>query len=295
MIALVVSQDNSCRYCYTATRSIMRILGFSEARIRRLEEDLLSADLPPADRAALDFARRVSRASPLAGAGDVRSLLDAGCHAEAAREIAFLAADNVFFNRMSTLPALPPEQMEFGDAWWVTLLRPLLIRKLRPRRTSERTRLTGPQREGPFAVFVNALDGLPGAARLRAALDEAWNSPSLPRRTKALIFAVVARGIGCPLSEQEAVRLLTAEGMSPGAVEQTLAHLSGPMLEPIDSAAATLARESIWVRPAQIQRHMRSIRPLFSNQQFVELIALTALANMLCRLSVAMLLAPQNQ
>src|SRR5512134_392330 len=42
MISLVVSQDNSCRYCYTATRSVMRILGFPEARIRRLEEDFLS-------------------------------------------------------------------------------------------------------------------------------------------------------------------------------------------------------------------------------------------------------------
>ena len=295
MIALVVSQDNSCRYCYTATRSVMRILGFPEARIRRLEEDFLSADLEPGDRAALEFARRVSRGAPLAGSADVKGLLDAGCHPDAVKEIAFIAADNVFFNRISTLPALPPEQMEFADHWSTKLLRPLIARKLRGRRAGEPTWLTAAQREGPFAACVNALDGLPGAARLRGVLDDAWGESTLSRRTKALVFAVVARGISCSGSEQEACRLLEAEGMSAASIEHILAHLSAPTLDPIDAAAIGLARESIWFRPAQIQRQMRSIRSLFSNQQFVELIGLAALANMLCRLGVAAAVAPQQR
>jgi alkylhydroperoxidase family enzyme len=65
MLALVVSQEGSCRYCYAATRSVMKILGFAEARIRRLEEDFLSADLRPTEKAALEFARSVARAAPL--------------------------------------------------------------------------------------------------------------------------------------------------------------------------------------------------------------------------------------
>jgi alkylhydroperoxidase family enzyme len=295
MISLVVSQDNSCRYCYTATRSVMRILGFPEARIRRLEEDFLSADVRPADRAALEFARRVSRAAPLAAQRDVQALLDAGCPSDAVKEIAFFAADNVFFNRISTLPALPPEEMDFADRWSVKLMRPLLARKLRGRRAAEPIFLTPAQRQGAFAACVNALDGLPGAPRLRGVLDDAWGASTLSRRTKALIFAVVARGIGSSPCEQEACRLLEAEGMSPASIEPALAHLSGPTLDPIDSAAAGLARESIWFRPAQIQRQMRSIRSLFSNQQFVELIGLAALANMLCRLGVASLIAPPQQ
>jgi alkylhydroperoxidase family enzyme len=287
MIALVVSQDNACRYCYTATRSVMRILGFSDTRIRRLEEDMLGADLEPAQRAALEFARRVSRAAPLAGDADVRAVLDSGCGADAAKEIAFLATANIFFNRISTLAALPPAEVEFADRLLARLLRPLLARRLRPRRTRERTLLTPAQRQGPFAACVNALDGLPGAARLRAVLDDAWSDSTLPRRIKALVFAVVARGIGCAVSEQEARGLLEREGMPPPAIDHALAHLSGASLDPLDTAAASLARESIWYRPAQVQGHARSLRALFSNQQFVELIGLAALANMVCRLGVA--------
>lgn len=292
MIALVVSQDNSCRYCYAATRSIMRIIGFPEERIRRLEENNLSGDLTPADLAALDFARCVSRAVPLPGLAECRPLLDGGASPAAVREIAFLAATNIFFNRISTLPALPPEEMEFDKRWYVRLLRPLLARLAQPPRTSEPVYLTAAQRQGPFAPIVNALDGLPGAVRLRAVIDEAWSSPVLERHTKGLVFAVVARGLGCALSEEEARHLLDAEGQSPAAITQALAHFSGPGLAPLDAAAAALARESIWVRPAQIQRQVRSIRDLFTPDQFIELIGVAALANMVCRLGIAAHTAP---
>jgi AhpD family alkylhydroperoxidase len=291
MVALVVSQDNSCRYCYAATRSIMRILGFSEERIRRLEENALSGDLTPADTAALEFARSVSRAAPLPGIAEYRPLLDTGVSPAAAREIAFFAAASVFFNRIATLPALPPDEMDLDRRWYVRLLRPLLARLARPARTTEPVMLTAAQRQGPFAPIVNALDGLPGAARLRAVIDDAWSSPVLDRRTKELVFAVVARGIGCEVCEAEARRLLAAGGQSPAAIDQVLAHLSGPGLAPCDAAAAALARESIWVRPAQIQRQLRSIRDLFTAEQLIELIGVAALANMVCRLGVAVHIA----
>jgi alkylhydroperoxidase family enzyme len=291
MIALVVSQDNSCRYCYTATRSNMRILGFPEARIRRLEENHLS-DLSPIDVAALDFARCVSHAAPLATAAEWQPLLTLGVSPEAIKEIALIAAVGVFFNRTATLPALPPDEMDLAGRWYVRLLRPLVARMMRPSRTTEQTPLTPAQRQGPFAAIVNALDGLVGAVRLRGVIDAAFDSGVLERRTKALIFAIVARGIGCAVSEAEARRLLAAEGESPAAIEQALSHLSGPGLTAIDAAAAALARESIWVRPAQAQRHLRSLRDLVSAEQFIELIGITALANTVCRLGVVVDIAP---
>jgi alkylhydroperoxidase family enzyme len=294
MIAFVVSQDNACRYCYTATRSMLKILGYAEPRIRRLEEDFLAADLTPSDKAALDFARCVSRASPLATCKDGAPLLEAGYTPAAVKEVTFEATVHVFLNRMATLPALPPDDMDLADRWYVRLLRPLIAPRLRPRRVTQCSPLPPAQRQGPFAEFVNALDGLPAAAHLRAMIDALWGGQGLRPATKALIFAVVARGIGCAPAEREAVRLLIDAGMSADRVESALAHLAGPDLDRVDACAASLARESIWYRPAQLQRHARAIRAQCSREQFVELIGVTALANMVCRLTPALELAHQS-
>jgi len=294
MITLVVSQDNACRYCYTATRSIMKILGFPESQIRRLEENFLAADLSPADTAALDFARRVSRAAPLASAADAQPLLAAGYSIAAVKEVAVFASNSVFFNRLSTLPALPPHQMDIAERWYIRLLRPFIASRMRTPRVTQPAILQPEQREGVFADFTNALDGLPTASRLRAVLDEAWRPSALSPRLKALVFAIVARGITCAPAEREAVRLLVADGMTPAEIEQALAHLSGPGVDPLQESALTLARESIWYRPAELQRHARAVGAQCTRQQFIELIGITALANTVCRLSVALDLARQE-
>lgn len=39
IIGLVVSQDNSCRFCYAAWRALLRLQGYSQSRIERLEEN----------------------------------------------------------------------------------------------------------------------------------------------------------------------------------------------------------------------------------------------------------------
>jgi alkylhydroperoxidase family enzyme len=293
MVELVVSQDNSCRYCYTATRNVMKIIGFPEARIRRLEDAFFGADLSQAERGVLDFARCVSRGSPLATCQDGSPLVSAGYSLDAVKEIAFFATASVFFNRVSTLPALPPAEVDLAGRWYVRLLRPLIARRIIRRHVSTQESLTPEQRLGPFAEFVNALDGLPAASRLRAVLDDAWGTTALSTRVKALVFAVIARGIGCQPGEREAVRLLTAAGMSADHVERALAHLSGPELDPLEQSAAALARESIWYRPAQLQRQARAIRAQFTREQFVELIGITALANAVCRLAVAVDVAQQ--
>jgi alkylhydroperoxidase family enzyme len=294
IIALVVSQENSCRYCYAATRTALRILGFSEPRIRRLEEDFLSADLTPGQKAALEFVRRVAGAAPLATVSDGRPLLDAGYSPDAMKELAMLAALNVFYNRLSTMAALPPETVAgMADRWSVRLLRPLIAVYLRRRLGAHPNHLRPEQRQGPFAAFVNALDGLPVAPRLRTVIDESWSSAGLSRRTKGLIFAVVARGLGCARSEHEALRLLRAEGVAQADLDQALAHLDGPSLDARERAAASLARESIWYRPAHIQRHAAGIRSLFTAEEFVDLLGTVSAANLVCRLGVAVDIAEQ--
>ena len=47
LVSLVVSQDSSCRYCYGMQRTVMRVHGVSEARIRQIEQNFLEAEIDP--------------------------------------------------------------------------------------------------------------------------------------------------------------------------------------------------------------------------------------------------------
>lgn len=286
---LVVSQDNSCRFCFAAQRVLLRLQGFPQSRISQLEQDLLTAELDPRDKAALEFARRVSRSNPLPTEVDVKTLLDAGFSEMAIKELAGHVALSAFFNRISTLPALPPERYEeLLDRWYVRLARPLLAWRVRSwMRVAEPKTLNPEERTGPFSYAVLALDGLPLASTLRGALDQMWRSPILSARCKTLVFAVVARAIGCPRATQESLELLAAEGLAPDEVEEILSHLASPKLDPIESLVLPLARETVWIQAATMQRHARELQEALSPAQFAEFIVVAALANSVCRLGIA--------
>lgn len=288
LVALVVSQESACRYCFNVTRGLLGVLGYSEARIRRVEEDMIGADAGVDERAALRFARQVARSAPMVTAAAAAPLRAEGWSDAAVKELAAVAAVNVFYNRAATLAALPYEEAtRIFRRPLFRFLGPVLRPFLRSTRAKGAPPLSAAERERPFAPFVNALDGLPLAPRLRAAVDACLRGSSLGPRATALVFAVVARGIGCELSEQEARRLLLADGMPAADVEPALVHLDAPSLGPRERAAATLARDSIWPQPAALQRHARSVRPAFTRQQFVDLIGAAGLANTICRLAVA--------
>ena len=100
-IALVVAQDNSCRYCFYGVRTLLRLMGLPEQHIRRVEQDLLTADVDPRERAVLLFARRLSRSNPLLTPRDLEPLQAAGFSAEAIREVALMAENGCVANRLS--------------------------------------------------------------------------------------------------------------------------------------------------------------------------------------------------
>jgi uncharacterized peroxidase-related enzyme len=286
LIALVVSQDNSCRYCYATTRTSLRLLGMSKKRIEELERDLSAANLSAAEKTTLDFARRISRANPLADGGEWHPLRKAGLEDLAIKEIAFLAAINVYFNRIMTLPAVPIESVEQPERWTFRLHLPLLARSLRAHQRRGKLAPRPIEATGPYSYLVAALDRLPAAEVLRSVLEDAWASSVLPKRTKAMVFAVVARGLGCERGEEEAARLLGDEGLGGDVVGEVLSRLASPKLDDLESAIVPFARETLWYRPAQIQRRGRELRSLLSNEQFIELVGIAALANAVCRMSV---------
>ena len=112
LVTLVVSQDNSCRYCYGMQRAVLRIHGHSDAYIDALVRDFHVSDLSTAERAALEFARRISRADPRPGRAEFERVVNAGMSRLAVAEVAFAAASTSLTNRVATLVALPAERLE---------------------------------------------------------------------------------------------------------------------------------------------------------------------------------------
>jgi alkylhydroperoxidase family enzyme len=289
-IYLIVSRDNSCRFCYGGARMFMRVAGMPEAQIERLEQDLETARLEAGVRLALDFARRVSRSNPPPGSAERKQLRDAGYSEAAIRELALFAGVVIFHNRFATLLALPPYPAELvARSWWAGLLRFRFKRIFKRLRSQPEPEASSAEPDsGPYAGLTRTLGGLPHARVLRRTLDSAWASPHLRPRTKALIFAVIARGLGSASAEREACRLLAAEGMTVDAISESLANLASPALDAGEARILPYVRETIWYQPAPVQRRGRELREQLGHAALLETVGIAALANMVCRIALAL-------
>jgi len=289
LLGLVVAQDNSCRYCYAATRVILRALGFGDDTVRSLEQGMATSEITPATRAALDFGRRFSRASPLPGPDALAPLRAHGFDETAILEIVYVTALSVVANRIVTLPAVPIADVErMSERRWIRFLQPMATLVLRrARRKRYPTALTEPEPARPFAHVVRAFEGHPLGPRLATQVDDAWDSPILPRRTKALIVAVVGRALDCSLSEREARRLLQLEGVD-FDVNDVLAHLASPALTEAEGIIVPFVRETVHYDPAPIQRRGRALMARLGQPVFLETIGTASLANALCRMGAVL-------
>jgi AhpD family alkylhydroperoxidase len=287
LVALVVSRDNSCRLCYAGARSLLRLAGMRPKRIDRLEEGLLSAEQQTRTQRAMDFARRLSRFNPPPNKADYQALRETGYTEGQIKEIAYVAADYVIINRLTTFTALPVRDFErLADDWRLSVARYFLQGILnKRRRPAESEFLTDELKRGPFAACLAGLDGLPTARKLLEILNAAWDSPLLTRRAKALAFAVVARGLQSRRCEQEAFRLLAEQGLEADQVEDILAHLGSPALDEAETTIVRFARETTWYQPAPIQRRAREVHEQLGAAAFLELVGITSLANAIARLA----------
>ena len=290
LIYLTVSHDNSCRFCYDAARFLMRLGGMSESEIDRLERDAEAATTEPRLASALDFARRVSRSNPAPGQAEKQALRDSGYDDLGIKEITFHAADVVFHNRVGTLLALPVTAEAFlKDESTFAALREMFATVLEKySKPAKPEVLAAEHKTGPFTNVVLALDGIAQAGILRTVIDEAWASPHLPTRTKSLIFAVIARGLGSVAAEKEAYRLLGMDGLAAERVDVILAHLAAPELDPVEARILPYVRETIWYQTTAAQRRGRELRAQLTNAQFLETVGIAALANMVCRIPLVL-------
>lgn len=287
VVSLVVSQDNSCRYCFGTQRTLLRILGYREAEIDRLAYDLDRADVSPVERAALAFARRVSRAQPRPGVADRAALVESGFPGDAVAELVFAAAGVVYANRLSTFLAMPRESFELAAQHPVgRALMPLLSWLLRRRFAHPRGRpVPAPAPTGGVGdAVVGALGDVPAAAALRGAIDAGVASPILPRRTKLLCWGVVARALGCAANEREATDALARDGVSPAATAAVLAHLGGPGVDAREAELLAVARGSVHYQVPVIQERLRAVSARLDPAETVELVGFLALANAAVRI-----------
>jgi len=140
----------------------------------------------------------------------------------------------------------------------------------------------------PFARLVTAVAGSPFARILRDIVDQAMASPVLPRRTKLLMIAVIARAVGCAYCESETRAGLGVEGLDSGAVDEILAILGSAKLDGRDALLIPFARETVRYQIAGIQRRTRNLARELTTEEVIEAVGIAALANSLARLSVVL-------
>jgi alkylhydroperoxidase family enzyme len=287
LISLVVAMDSSCRHCYGAFRSMLKIMGYSEKVIREIEESLTVDELSDRDKIALDFARKVSRSDPRPSDIDVAQLEKAGYSTLEIAEIVYLAANNSAANRLATLLALPPDPVEKLEVNWIERLKRPFTRK--SFRESASTVWNGdprPDYTGPGARVVQELDGSPAAVALASTLSEAWASDITSQRVKALILAVISRGLECPACENEAGRILQEEGWTEDEIEFLLTHLVSDKLDPFELKALRFARETVRYDTRRLQDMARGFAEGLDREKLVEVIGLVSYFNGLARMSI---------
>jgi AhpD family alkylhydroperoxidase len=285
LVTLVVSQENSCRYCYAAVRMLLWAKGVGKPQLDRIEQDLSSATLGTRTNAAVAFGRSQSRCGPASARAAREALRREGFGEEEIKEIAYVVAETDFSNRAHTFAAIPAQPLEeLPYRWHMRVLRPLLKRLLFRQRARGRPAPIQDVPSYPYANIVEAYAGSPIAPALRGVLDAMWASPHLTLRCKLLMLAVIAHGLGCETSAMDVGRALERQGVNRSVLAQVLAHLDAPELGKEERLLVRFARETIRYEPSAVQQSAHALRRTLSGPQLLEAVGVTAMANGLCRL-----------
>lgn len=293
MGTMVVSQENACRYCYGANRALMKVMGYSEEFIQRLERDLQLAELDARQRAYIAFARSLARSRPRPGPAACAALLEQGYSRAAVHEIAFTVSIACFYNRVATLLASPPERamerMADGPLRRVMGLMMAIGDRLagaRQARVAEPALTEADLASSPFARILSPLAGLPAARVMNNALEGAFAPGALSQGVKALMFAVVARTLGCDSCDGAARGMLRAQGWAAGEIESALSELHCPRLSADENRLLPWARATVHYETGAVQATTREIARSLGDTCTLEAIGVASLANAAARLAM---------
>ena len=286
-ISMVVAMESSCRHCYGAFRSMLRILGYPESLIRDLEESFATNQLTSKEQVALEFARKISRSAPRPSESDLRELTAAGYSQLEIAEIAYLASLSAGGNRLATLLAVPPSPLEEIKAnWFAKLKRPFTRKEFRAALSSVVHVPYPAEFVAPGAGILQALEGSPARAALATVLQDAWSSTITSKRVKALIFAVIARGLDCAACEAEATEALRGEGWTDSEIEHLLTHLTSNKLGSFELKVVSFARETVRYQTRRLQELAQDFASGLKREVLLEVVGLASYANGLARMSI---------
>ena len=290
LAALVTSQENACRYCYGIARTRMRMFGFSEEMLDRIERRAQLADADDRERELVRFCRDLARSKPRPSKKARETMASVGFTREQTAELAYVVAATGFCNRVSTIigavPEVELEKMAPTTSFWKKLSAWMPGKVQMPRPTPPDH--PAPTFDGPFGNVVRLLGPTPAGAALEGILKSAYSSEVLPQRTLILIFSVVARTLECQLCESTAARLLDAGGVDASVQRQVLDTLGSPSLTAVENAVIPWARDTVWMpeQPARIQERSRPVLELVGPAMFIEVVGGAALANACARLAM---------
>lgn len=113
MIVVATSAANQCLYCVVAHGAILRIYEKKPLVADQVAVNYLKADIPPRQRAMLDFALKVCKASHEIGDADFAALREHGFSDEDAWDIAAITAFFGLSNRMANTISMRPNDEFF--------------------------------------------------------------------------------------------------------------------------------------------------------------------------------------
>ncbi len=279
----VACQENQCRFCYGMTRALMRIWGYSEKQIQDLEHEAILAD--GVTRQVVEFSRKLAKSNPSPARKDYEDLVSVGLSAQAVSEIGAVVVKACFTNRLSTFLALTPTSMErLPETALGRIFSSLFVRrKTEPRKVPPPE---GFRNEGPCAAIIAAAGSTHIAVWLRGLTDAWLASEVIPRRSKLMMLAVIARQLGSELCEREAVETLAADGLSGEEIGRILSTLSSPGLSALETRLLRWTRETVWYEPRTIQDSTRRLLGDVGLSETIEAIGSAAVSNSLARLSL---------
>lgn len=283
---LIAAQENACRYCYGVARSWMRLWGYSNKMIGNIERNAQMAELDEKERAFIRFCRNLSRSNPRPPKKDRDELLRLGFSELAVAEMAFHIVNNCFMNRVSTFIAIPPmDNLErLPNSTFGKIFRPLIGWKLRKSAWTESAQLKG--EETSFPGLVQKLIGLPAATAINNALTGAFESETLSRKLKVLMFAVVAKSLECEFCQAETHKIAMECGFTEEEFDTALSTLSSPHLNEKEEKLLSWTRETIHFQNGPMQQMVRELAQEVGEPIMLEAIGIAALANSTVRLAV---------
>lgn len=111
MIATLVSGQNRCPYCMHSHAYFLHTHGAEDRVVAAIgRADLAAADITPAEKALLEFARRLTHESYRTTPDDIQRLRDAGWTEPQIAEAVYITAMFAFFNRVANAFGLKDPQ-----------------------------------------------------------------------------------------------------------------------------------------------------------------------------------------